>query len=203
MRQALSGGSSSQQRILDAATAAFSERGYHGTTTRDIAERAGMSPAALYLHHSSKEELLFAISGAGNEYILDLVRAAAADAITPTQRLHAVVHAFVLWHAKWHTRGRIVNYELASLSDEHRALVDEQRRAIKRVFRTIVEAGLTTGEFDVADASITTMAIISLGIDVARWYSDEKAWSPEYVATHVADMALRLVNAGGADVRGG
>src|SRR5919109_2003429 len=55
------------RRLLVAAVEAFAERGYHATTTRDIAGRAGMSPAALYIHYKTKEELLFQISKVGHE----------------------------------------------------------------------------------------------------------------------------------------
>ncbi|WP_240437605.1 helix-turn-helix domain-containing protein [Sciscionella marina] len=54
-------------RLLDAATSAFAKRGFHGTTTPDIAETAGMNPAALYVHHKSKEELVYLISRSGHE----------------------------------------------------------------------------------------------------------------------------------------
>ncbi|SCE24280.1 transcriptional regulator, TetR family, partial [Streptomyces sp. Termitarium-T10T-6] len=50
------------RRLLVAAVDAFAERGYHATTTRDIAGRAGMSPAALYIHFKTKQELLHRIS---------------------------------------------------------------------------------------------------------------------------------------------
>ena len=58
---------STRDRLLAAAIEAFAAKGLHGTTTRDIAAGAGMSPAALYVHHRSKEELLFLISRAGHE----------------------------------------------------------------------------------------------------------------------------------------
>ena len=54
------------RRLLVAAVEAFAERGYHATTTRDIAGRAGMSPAALYIHYKTKEELLHRISRIGH-----------------------------------------------------------------------------------------------------------------------------------------
>ena len=60
-------------RLLAAAVAAFAAKGFHGTTTRDISTTAGMSPAALYVHHRSKEELLHQISLAGHERTLALV----------------------------------------------------------------------------------------------------------------------------------
>jgi AcrR family transcriptional regulator len=50
-----------RRRILDTATALFAERGYAGTTIRDISERLGMTKGSLYYHFTSKEDLLFAL----------------------------------------------------------------------------------------------------------------------------------------------
>jgi AcrR family transcriptional regulator len=47
--------------IMAAALAVFAERGYDGTRIRHIAARAGVSDAALYAHHRSKEELALAL----------------------------------------------------------------------------------------------------------------------------------------------
>jgi AcrR family transcriptional regulator len=47
--------------IMDAALAVFAERGYDGTRIRHIAERAGVSDAALYAHHESKEAVALAL----------------------------------------------------------------------------------------------------------------------------------------------
>lgn len=46
-----------RQRVIDAASALFAERGFHGTTARDIAERAGVNLAAAHYHFGSKEAL--------------------------------------------------------------------------------------------------------------------------------------------------
>jgi AcrR family transcriptional regulator len=70
----LSRADATRARLLDAAIAAFAEKGSHGTTTRDVATAAGMSPAALYVHHRSKEELLYLISRSGHEDTLRLVQ---------------------------------------------------------------------------------------------------------------------------------
>ena len=47
--------------ILAGALAAFAELGYDGTRVRDIARRAGVSEAALYCHHASKEDVALAL----------------------------------------------------------------------------------------------------------------------------------------------
>src|SRR6201999_4471764 len=46
------------RRLLLAALDAFAEHGYFATTTRQIAERANLSPAAVYIHYVSKAEML-------------------------------------------------------------------------------------------------------------------------------------------------
>src|SRR6185436_5795740 len=104
-----------RSRLVAAAVEAFASKGFHGTTTRDLASAAGMSPAALYVHHKSKEDLLYLISRAGHELTLRLVKDAVATSDDPVEQLLAVVRGFTVHHASGHTTARIVNYELAAL----------------------------------------------------------------------------------------
>jgi AcrR family transcriptional regulator len=182
-------------RLARAAVEAFGARGFHGTTTRDISIAAGMSPAALYVHHRSKEQLLHQLAVAGHERILDLVRAAAARSELPVQQLGDVVEDFVRDHALSHVGARVINYELAALSAEHRAEVLAIRHRIDVVVREIVDRGVAAGVFVTPDARMTALAILSLGIDVARWYRDDGAWTPDQIAAHYRLLALRMVGA--------
>jgi AcrR family transcriptional regulator len=50
--------SSTRERILDIALELFTEQGYDKTSLRDIAERLGMTKAALYYHFERKEDIL-------------------------------------------------------------------------------------------------------------------------------------------------
>jgi len=182
-------------RLLDAAVRAFAERGFHGTTTRDIAAAAGMSPAALYVHHRSKEELLYLISRSGHERTLALVRDGVAGSEDPTVQLVTVVRQFAIDHARAHTGARIVNYELAALSPEHFEEIRQIRQSIDHEVRRLVESGVAMGVFHVRDAGMAALAVLSLGIDIARWYRDEGTWTPEDIGDHYAELALRIVGA--------
>jgi len=184
-------------RLVAAAVESFAAKGFHGTTTRDIASAAGMSPAALYVHHKSKEDLLYLISRTGHDQTLLLVRNAVASSVDPVEQLRAVVHGFTEHHARGHTIARIVNYELAALSLEHVREIAETRHAIENEMRGVVEAGVASGAFHTANTAMTALALLSLGIDVARWYRDEGQWTPEEIADYYCELALRLV---GADV---
>src|ERR1700683_5182861 len=46
------------ERILDVALELFNEQGYEKTSLREIAERLGVTKAALYYHFERKEEIL-------------------------------------------------------------------------------------------------------------------------------------------------
>jgi AcrR family transcriptional regulator len=183
-------------RLLDAAISAFAEKGFSSTTTRDIAAAAGMSPAALYVHHKSKEELLFLISKAGHEatrkLVLDAIGPADDD---PAAALRRVIHDFAVSHARGQTTARIVNYELTSLAPEHLAEILAIRHAIEDEMRRLVERGVAAGVFDTPDPRMATVALLSLGIDIARWYHDGGRWGPEDIAGQYAEMALRIVGA--------
>ncbi len=182
-----------RDRLLAAAVEAFAAKGFHGTTTRDIASAAGMSPAALYVHHRSKEDLLYLISRSGHEATLQLVRESVASSPDPVQQLVAVVRAFTIHHARGHTRARIVNYDLAALSPEHLHEIAGIRRDIEGQVRQLVEAGVASGVFRTASPRMTALALLSLGIDVGRWYRDEGEWTPEAIADHYCELALRMV----------
>ncbi|UQE77046.1 TetR/AcrR family transcriptional regulator [Gordonia sp. PP30] len=186
-----------RQRLLRAAVEAFAERGFHGTTTRDLAAAAGMSPAAVYVHYPSKEDLLFQLSLTGHERTLAVLDAADAPGAAPGVRLAALIRAFVRYHAEDHTWARIVNYELGALTPEHLARITTLRRAIARRLRAAVDAGVASGDFATDDPATVTLALESMGIDIGRWYSDDRGPTPEALAESYSALALRMVQARG------
>ncbi|MEU6539857.1 TetR/AcrR family transcriptional regulator [Streptomyces sp. NPDC047000] len=181
------------RRLLVAAVEAFAERGYHATTTRDIAGRAGMSPAALYIHYKTKEELLHRISRIGHDKALDILRTAARREGSAAERLADAVSSFVRWHAGRRTTARVVQYELDALGPEARAEILALRRQVDAEVRGIIEDGVAAGEFDVIDVKGTTLAVLSLCIDVARWFNTAGPRTPDEVGALYAGLVLRMV----------
>lgn len=68
-------GRATRQTIVDAATAVFARSGFHSTSLRDIAGRAGLTTAGLLHHFASKEELFTEVLHQRDER----VRAAVGD----------------------------------------------------------------------------------------------------------------------------
>ena len=180
-------------RIMLAAADAFAERGFHATTTRDIASRAGLSPAGVYVHFASKEVLLFELSRRGHARARDLLVAAAAAAPNPTEALRAIIGGFSRWHAEHYELGRIVQFEFRHLGPEHRDEVLTLRKEIDQVVAGVLRDGVASGEFEVDDVPTTALALLSMAVDVARWYAPDVRRTPEAIETAYGALAVRLV----------
>jgi AcrR family transcriptional regulator len=76
-------------QILDEAARLFAERGFPGTTIRDIVRGVDMLPGSLYYHFAAKEDLLAAVYAEGVKRISEHVQAALAKRTDPWQRLTA------------------------------------------------------------------------------------------------------------------
>lgn len=61
--------------------------------------------------------------------------------------------------------------------------------------RGIIDDGVAAGEFDVPDVKGTTLAVLSLCIDVARWFNVNGPRTPDEVGALYADLVLRMVGA--------
>ena len=185
----------SSRRRMEAAVDAFAERGYHATTTRDIATRAGLSPAALYVHFPSKQALLTRISRLGHEAALELVTSSTAGVDDAPARLRAVVAAFAAWNAQHHKVARVVQAELAALADAERREVIGLRQQIERHVQKLLEDGVRAGHMEVGDPRAVARALLSLSVDVARWYDPRGNETPAQIGSLYADLATRMVSA--------
>jgi AcrR family transcriptional regulator len=85
---------SREAEILDAALACFAEQGYDATRVRHIAERAGVSEAALYRHHPSKEAVGQALFATHMRRYAERFDAIASDTtMSVSERVEGLVHA--------------------------------------------------------------------------------------------------------------
>ncbi|TDE52821.1 TetR/AcrR family transcriptional regulator [Nonomuraea mesophila] len=183
-----------QRRLLSSAVRCFAANGFHATTTRDIADGVGLSPAALYVHFPSKELVLFEIVRIGHERVLAHVRDPSILAVEgAAERLRAIVAAYTVWHARHHVAARVCQLELNALKAEHYGEIVELRHETNGYFRDAVARGVADGTFAQVDVKRVTRAMLSLSIDLVRWYRLDGPDSPEQLGEFYADLALQLV----------
>ena len=178
--------------LLSSAVRCFARQGFHATTTRDITAAVGLSPGSLYVHFTSKEAVLFHIARTGHERALAALPARSGDGGT-RDHVRRLVAAHVAWHARHHTVARVCQYELAALEPAHFGEILDLRQRFSAVLRTAVERGAREGVFDVPDIDRTVRAILSLGVDLVRWYRLDGADSPEVLGESYAELADRML----------
>ena len=187
--------SAAATRIRDAAIAAFAEVGYGATSTRQIAKRLNMSPAAMYPHYRSKEELLYSIALDGHRGVLAALRGVDDVTATYLSRLTSVVERFARWQAEHHELAKVVQYELHGLTPAHYRAITRLRRDTVDIIRQIVRGGVDSGEFAIDDPDDAVLAISALCVDVCRWFPSREYRDPVRLGAVYSDMAARIVRA--------
>lgn len=84
-----------RQRILDTALRLFAERGYAGTSIRDIAEELGVTKAAVHYHFAAKEQIVVGLLRPFLQQFEDLVDGRAARPADARLFLHEVADLLV------------------------------------------------------------------------------------------------------------
>ncbi|MDX1593152.1 MAG: TetR/AcrR family transcriptional regulator [Gammaproteobacteria bacterium] len=79
--------------LLDAAANQFAERGFHATSTRELAAAVGMLPGSIYYHFPSKSDLLVAVYDEGVRRIETAVAQAVDGVEAPWARVEAACTA--------------------------------------------------------------------------------------------------------------
>lgn len=183
------------RRILRGATLAFADLGYHGASTREIANRAGMSPAAVYIHFESKQELFHRIALDGHRASTGSFSDPARRASDPLTQLKLGIASFATWNAEMNLLSRSIEYEIRLHRGPEFADVWTLRRNVDAHLLEIIEAGTAEGVFRVADPDWAKIMILSAAIDVARWYRHGSRRTPTEIGFQYADLAMTLVSA--------
>lgn len=184
---------------LVAAKHAFYERGYHGTSIRDIASRAGVSLPTLYYHHDNKLGILVELLEAAMTSVLAWVGAAIQSGRTPSEQLSNAIESIVLHMTS--------DLELASVAHEFRHLdSDDPRRETYVAMRTetedlladVIARGVGSGEFSFQeDVKDVLRYLFGACQAVTTWYRPSGARTPAEVAASYALISLRVVGAQG------
>lgn len=181
-------------RILEAALQAFSEHGYHGTTTRDLAQRSGLSVPGVYHYYPSKQDILFELMTVIIDELLTRSHQALDTAEPgPRAQFDALVESLLRFHMYRRQSAMVSTAELRSLEPGYReryvAKRDEQQRMLDRV---ILE-GVTAGEFSTPYPADASRSIASLCVGVATWYRPDGGLSVEELLERYSAIARSIV----------
>lgn len=121
-----------QQKLLDAAIEAFSENGFKGTSTRDIADRAGVHHPLITYHFKNKDQLWRAATDRiFREFNIALVKAMAEESdIGPKARAETFIRTYVRYSRNQPALHKIILQEASSQSERLDWLVEHHLRPL-------------------------------------------------------------------------
>ena len=187
--------SATVRRLLLAGVDAFWRDGFHASSTRDIAKRAQLSPAAVYVHFKAKEDLLFEIILHVADYLRERLQEVGKEQGSPTEMLRRLVHAYVALPARNYKASLVANREFWSLTAAQQKHIVKIRDELEEIVGKCLTEGKASGEFSFSNLSITRMAVVSLCRSTLIWYSPRGKLTPEQIADEYVELVLAMVGA--------
>ncbi len=183
------------QDIRDAALDLFVERGYHGTTMKDIGQYLGLRAPSLYNHVDSKQEILREIMLGTERELLAEFHQATRGVEDLVEAMRRAVTTFVHHHARNRREALVGNRETASLDEPARSQLLQMRREHEHAIRSLIEKGCAQGSFQVDHPHLTSFGMLEMGVSVARWFDVTGPLSIDEVARSYGEMAVRMCTA--------
>ena len=190
--------------VLEAAAAAFVERGYAATTLDDVAALLGTTKGQIYHYYRSKMDLYFDVV-VGAFFMVDEKTGpiAALPGLSATERLRRVAetHALVIMSN--------FSFQRVALEAMQHQLIDQlsprQDRAMTRIlhFRDeyerliigLISDGVASGEFGVPSVEFSAKAVLGSLNWLTVWFDPKRTSKPEE-RIDIAQRVARFVVTG-------
>ncbi len=198
-KKSLDEGRVPREEILQRASLLFYERGYGATSIRDIAEAVGISSSTMYHHFANKQDVLYAIV---SRFMSDFVNATVPvlrdEALSPADRIRRVIRLHIEISDDRRPElliGNPIRYALDLDQREHGTAL---QIAYHDAVRDTIAEGCRAGDFQVADVSITTMAILDMLNGIREWFSPAGRLSREELIERYTGLVFTMLGAAAA-----
>ncbi|MFJ4264401.1 TetR/AcrR family transcriptional regulator [Paenarthrobacter nicotinovorans] len=189
------------QAIREEAAKLFFERGYDGTSLRQVASAVGLMVGSLYNHIASKEELLLQIMGGIIDDLLERARKAVDIDGDAVDILQAGLDAHLRFHAERAQEVFIGNTELRSLSSEAREVIIGKRHEYELFLQGLVDDAGRAGLAEVIDPRLHVYSLVAQATHIASWFKPGGRMSLDDIVAVYTKLALRELNVADADAR--
>lgn len=149
-----------QSQILQAAVELYGKQGYHVTTIREVAQRAGVSVGLIYQYVEDKEDVLFlAVAEVLDSYLREIPRAL-TGLTEPMERFCAAVRAYGHVIDERIDATLLVYRETKSLRRERRSLIKQKETDSNKLIADCIEHCVREGLFEDVDVELFTYQIV-------------------------------------------
>jgi TetR/AcrR family transcriptional regulator, cholesterol catabolism regulator len=169
----------------DAAASVFAEKGFHGASTRDIADRLGIKQAGLYYYFKSKDAALAEVCRMGVEEFHDRARDIANADLKADEKITAAIAAHMAPFHQMPDYVKVFLNERRYLSSDTAKPVTRLAANYEKVLQGMFEEGVKDKTFRPdLDCRLATLALLGLCNSVLQWNRGSDA-------TQITDIARK------------
>lgn len=173
---------SRERQILTEAAIVIRNRGYHGASMQEIAERCGLPKAGLYHYFKSKEEILDKIlNGSIGSFAPGLQEIVSSD-LDPVEKLRRAIYHHTITLCENLAYCSVMLQEIRSLPDSLTARQRDERHRYLDMFRLIIEDGVAAGQFRPVSVPTVSLALLGMLNWTFQWYSPGGPLAPSQIA---------------------
>lgn len=178
--------------ILAAAVDSFYSQGFENTSVDDIAAAMSVTKAVLYYNFASKMKVLETIVDRTTAWSVEAVQRGIAAGRTPPEKLAQLCFAYGAHIVQNQKLCAIFFREERSFPPELLARAREGARSCVNAVAEVLDAGVKSGDFVVADTRLTAISLMGLISQAFYWYHEDDARGHEVVCRHFAESGLLL-----------
>lgn len=173
-------GRHTKEDVVRAAGRLFAEKGYHGTSMRDLGKELGLLGSSLYSHVSGKQDLLVEIVERGAALFQASAEQALGNGGTAEDRLRAFIDGHLGVVVSHIDESRTFLNEARSLEPPFRRRIIGARDRYEASLRDLLGEGVDAGAFRTdLDPRIAGIFILSILNAIDRWYRPNGALDRE------------------------
>jgi TetR/AcrR family transcriptional regulator len=162
-----------RDRMLRAAAHCFNQKGYSGTSLKDVAARLGLTDAALYYYVRNKEELVYLCYVRAADVGRDAMEAAVRDGGSGIDKVRRYLACHVA--SMVGERGPVaILSEIPSLTPAHRDEILELSRRHSVAFEALLAEGIGDGSIRPCDIRMTGNAIMGAINWIPKWFHGDE-----------------------------
>ncbi|PWI58952.1 TetR/AcrR family transcriptional regulator [Sulfoacidibacillus thermotolerans] len=147
-----------RDQIVQAATKLFAEKGFHGTTTREIARESGLGTGTLYEYVSSKEDILYLVCDMIHSQVEEKLHSVPVTGSRADEVLPVVLAGFFRVMDELQELVLLIYQETKSLPPEYMHYVLRREEEISSYFAKILRTGIEDGSFSISPEVVSLMA---------------------------------------------
>jgi len=183
-----------RRALLREAASAFTRKGFHAASLDDIAQRLGVTKAALYHYFPSKHALLAECFARALEVGFQGLDLARREGRTGREKLNLTLRHYLQEMIDELSCCVALLEENALLPADHARLLKDRDR-FEQALRNLVREGIEDGSIAPCDPKLAVFTVLGAVNWVPKWFRHDGPWSAEQVSTALTDLLDRMVSA--------